>query len=209
MSYIKHLQNFKTDPKAEIFFIFSSLCQQMIKLLSSLIMNIYYKAYGIKVGKRNKYIGLIKLKRFQNSSISIGDHCIFLSKPFSNQIGINRPCMLSTQSENAKIEIGNFCGLSGTVIGAFSTIRLGNNVRCGANTLITDSDWHDDDDRSGKVASVNIEDNVWLGVDVTILKGVTIGVNSVIGAGSVVTRSIPANVIAAGNPCKILKPINK
>jgi len=51
---------------------------------------------------------------------------------------------------------------------------------------------------------VNIGDNVWLGINVIVLKGVTIGEHTIIGANSVVTRDIPANVIAAGNPCKIL-----
>ena len=52
---------------------------------------------------------------------------------------------------------------------------------------------------------VKIGDKVWIGGGVTILPGVTIGDNSVIGAGSVVTKDIPANVVAAGNPCRIIK----
>lgn len=56
---------------------------------------------------------------------------------------------------------------------------------------------------------VNIGDNCWIGANVTICPGVTVGENSVIGAGSVVTKSIPANVIAAGNPCKIIREIDE
>lgn len=56
-------------------------------------------------------------------------------------------------------------------------------------------------------APVRIGKNVWLGGDVKILAGVTIGDNAVIGAGSVVTKDIPANVIAVGNPCRVLRPI--
>jgi galactoside O-acetyltransferase len=52
-----------------------------------------------------------------------------------------------------------------------------------------------------------IEDNVWLGTGVMVNPGVTIGRNSVIGAGSVVTKSIPANVVAAGVPCRVMRPI--
>ena len=54
-----------------------------------------------------------------------------------------------------------------------------------------------------------IGDNCWIGADVTILPGVTIGDNSVIGAGSVVTKDIPSNVVAVGNPCKVLREINE
>ena len=56
---------------------------------------------------------------------------------------------------------------------------------------------------------VTVEDNVWLGGDVTILPGVTIGHDSVIGAGSVVTKSIPPGVVAAGNPCRIIRKITE
>ncbi|MCS2572069.1 hypothetical protein NXX61_16750 [Bacteroides ovatus] len=60
----------------------------------------------------------------------------------------------------------------------------------------------------GKDAPIIIEDNVWLGMNVTVLKGVCIGENSLIGAGSIVTRDIPANVVAAGIPCRVVKSIN-
>lgn len=55
--------------------------------------------------------------------------------------------------------------------------------------------------------SITIGDDVWLGGDVTVNPGVTIGEGSIIGSGSVVTKSIPPNVIAAGNPCKVLREI--
>ena len=117
--------------------------------------------------------------------------------------------MISTLNSEfkAKIIIGDRCGFSGTVVGAFKSITIGNNVRCGANTLITDSDWHLDDPRSGIPKDVIIEDNVWLGVNSVVMKGVTIGANTVIGANSVVTKSIPANVVAAGNPCKVIRSL--
>lgn len=58
-----------------------------------------------------------------------------------------------------------------------------------------------------KALPIVIGDNCWLGGDVTILPGVTIGNNTIIGAGSVVTKDIPDNVIAVGNPCRVLRPI--
>lgn len=169
----------------------------------------YAKAYiwEVNIGKNCTFVGGTSFKRFPGSTISIGDNCIFNSSSTSNRIGVYSPCMFSTITKDAKIEIGNGCGFSGTVIGAFQNIKLGNNVRCGANTLITDSDWHTDDYRTGENKEVVIDDNVWLGYGVKVLKGVHIGKNSLIGANSVVTRDIPANVIAAGNPCKIIKNI--
>jgi acetyltransferase-like isoleucine patch superfamily enzyme len=173
-------------------------------------LNRWRAAYwGVKLGKKASFIGKCYFKRFPGTGITIGSNCMFLSKSNSNLIGINRPCIISThQSEyTATIQIGNDCGFSGTVIGAFRSIKLGNNVRCGANTLITDADWHLDDPRSSTPREIIIEDNVWLGVNSVILKGVTIGANTVIGANSVVTKSIPANVIAAGNPCRVIRAL--
>jgi acetyltransferase-like isoleucine patch superfamily enzyme len=170
---------------------------------------IYAFWWGVKIGKNNKFDGKCYFKRYPHTQISIGDSCKFKSRADSNLIGINRPCIISTLSSNfnATIIIGNNCGFSGTVIGAHKSITIGNNVRCGANTVISDSDWHIEDSRIGGPAEVRIEDNVWLGEDVKVLKGVTIGKNSVIGTGSIVTKNIPENVIAAGNPCRILRSL--
>src|ERR1035437_1391161 len=163
--------------------------------------------WNVKVGSHLKFDGKCYFKRYPESIISIGDNCDFRSRVNSNLIGINRPCSISTLTPDAKIEIGNNCGFSGTVIGAFKFIKLGNNVKCGANTLITDSDWHLDDHRAGEPKDVVIGDNVWLGINVVVLKGVTIGDNTLIGANSVLTKDSPSNVIAAGNPCKVIKQI--
>lgn len=169
--------------------------------------------WGVKLGTNSHFIGRCFFKKYPGTIIVIGEGCTFLSKAASNLIGINRPCIVSTHHSTypAKIEIGDRCGFSGTVIGAFRSIKLGHNVRCGANTLITDADWHLDDPRSGEPAAVVIGDNVWLGVNSIVMKGVTIGANTVIGANSVVTKSIPANVIAAGNPCRVIRelPVKK
>lgn len=181
------------------------------KLLSFLgkLNNLRAYWWGVHLGKNARFFGRCYFKRYPGTEIFIGDHCSFRSKSNSNLIGIDRPCMISTLDSPyiATIKIGHHCGFSGTVIGAFKKITLGNNVRCGANTLITDSDWHLDDPRSGDPRDVEIGDNVWLGVNSVVLKGVTIGANTIIGANSVVTRSIPANVIAAGNPCKVIKSL--
>lgn len=163
---------------------------------------------GIKSAGSPAFYGLPHVRIARTAKVRIGSHCTFRSSPTSNLIGVNRPCILSSHGESELI-IGDRCGLSGTVIGAFKSIRLGKNVRCGANTLITDGDWHENDPRTSPPRPVVIEDGVWLGVNVTVLKGVTIGENSIIGAGSVVTRSIPANVIAAGNPCVVLKELDE
>lgn len=179
-----------------------------VRTISTVFMKLKLRVFKIQYYKDIQFYGQCYLYKAKGSVIVLGKKLNFRSFGNSNLIGINRNCSISTLTQNAKIIIGDSCGFSGTVIGAFDNITLGNNVRCGANTLITDSDWHLDDPRSGEPKSITIEDNVWLGEGVKVLKGVTIGENTVIGAGSVVTKNIPANVIAAGNPCRIIKSID-
>jgi len=76
---------------------------------------------------------------------------------------------------------------------------------------ISDSDWHHVYDRTSEQDAhkpIVLEKNVWLGYGVKVCKGVTIGENTVIGAGSVVSKSIPANVIAAGNPARVIRELD-
>jgi len=166
----------------------------------------------VNYGNQIRFWGTTCIVRFPQSTISIGDRCSFRSDSSSNLIGINRKCILSTHSKTAAISIGSNCGFSGTVIGAKEKITLGNDVLCGANTLITDFDWHGIEPNkrrsySGDSKEVIIGNNVFIGYGSLVLKGVTIGDNSVIGANSVVTKDIPANVIAGGNPCKVIKAL--
>lgn len=163
--------------------------------------------FDVKLGSKCKFYGNTHFIRKPGSAIKIGKKCVFRSSQLSNLIGVNRNCIIATHLKKSNITIGDNCGFSGTVIGAFSKIVIADDVRCGANTLITDSDWHLDDKRSGEPVPIHIHKNVWLGANVVVLKGTTIGENSVIGANSVVTKDIPANVIAAGNPCNIVKKL--
>jgi maltose O-acetyltransferase len=91
-------------------------------------------------------------------------------------------------------------------------IKIGANTLMGTNVTIYDSDFHEL--HPGKrftgipqTAGVSVGKNVFIGSNVTILKGVQIGNNSVIGSGSLVVNSIPENVIAGGNPCRVIKSI--
>lgn len=164
--------------------------------------------WHVELGYNCAFSGRPRFRRHPGSRIAISTNCKFNSSPASNLIGVNRPCILSTLRESAEIRIGTGCGFSGTVIGCAKQIIIGNNVRCGANTLITDTDWHSNDPRTGPDEPIIIENNVWLGVNVTVLKGVTIGEGTIVGAGSIVTRTLPPGVSAAGIPAKVLKRLD-
>ena len=102
-------------------------------------------------------------------------------------------------------------------IGAVNKIVIGNNVLIGSQVLIIDHAHGEGnvdmfqapiDRKLFSKGPIVIEDNVWIGGGAILLPGVTIGKNSVIGAGSIVTRSIPENCVAVGNPCRIIKHLN-
>lgn len=158
----------------------------------------------IQIGKGSAFFGVPHFRRFPFSSIQIGENCTFRSDHTSNLIGVNHKCILSTHFEKSKITIGNNCGFSGVTIGAAQEIKIGNNVLVGANAVITDFDWHLDVSNT-LPDPVFIHDNVWVGLNTVILKGVEIGENTIIGANSLVVSKIPANVIAGGVPCKVIK----
>jgi acetyltransferase-like isoleucine patch superfamily enzyme len=168
----------------------------VLQSYSNILMFPIITIKGIKIGKGFRFWGMAIMVRHPESVIQM--------------IGVNRRCIIATHEKKAQLYIGNNCGFSGTVIGVKEKITIGDNVLCGANTLITDFDWHGlaPDQRlsyGGDSREVIIGNNVFIGYSSIVLKGVTIGENSVIGAGSVVTKSIPSNVIAGGNPCKVLK----
>ncbi|WP_010663455.1 DapH/DapD/GlmU-related protein [Marinilabilia salmonicolor] len=118
------------------------------------------------------------------------------------------------RTKNSRITIGEKVYFNNNFVAiAEKEITLGNNILIGTNVEIYDSDFHNIDPalRFGgheyEKAEVKIQDNVWIGSNVKILKGVTIGENSVIASGAIVTKSIPENVLAGGIPAKILKKI--
>lgn len=146
--------------------------------------------------------------------VQIGDNFTYVSGDCLNPIQRNLRGSFFIE-KGGKIIIGENVGISSSCIWVQNELRIGNNVNIGADCLIIDNDSHSIDymERRRKSreailnAPIEISDDVWIGAKCIILKGVKIGARSVIGAGSVVTKDIPEDVIAAGNPCKIVKRI--
>jgi acetyltransferase-like isoleucine patch superfamily enzyme len=117
-----------------------------------------------------------------------------------------------SEKENmGRIRVGDFCLICpGVRIGSAHEITIGDNCMLASGAYVTDSDWHDIYNRItiGRTEPVRIEDNVWVGDSAIICKGVTLGQNSIIGAGSVVVNSVPPNCIAAGNPARVVKQLD-
>jgi len=110
------------------------------------------------------------------------------------------------------IELGEECYLNmGCSFIDDAKITIGNNVAFGPGVTIATVGHpiHPDYRRLMYGNPVTIENNCWIGANTTICPGVTIGKNSVVGAGSIVTKDIPENSVAVGNPCKVIRKINE
>lgn len=115
---------------------------------------------------------------------------------------------------NATLEIGDNVGMTQVSITCKHCIHIGSNVKIGAGAMIFDTNFHNTDWRVRRDedkdlatainAQVNIGDDVFVGTRCIINKGVTIGDRSIIAAGSVVVKDIPADCVAGGNPCKVI-----
>ena len=141
-------------------------------------------------------------------NIHIGDCFTAVAEPMRRvEIGV-----WGREAGAGTIRIGRAVLMSpGSRISASDEITIGDGVMMANGAYITDSDWHtlyDRTARSEKVTPVRIGNNVWLGDHASVLKGVSIGDNSVVAARAVVTRDVPANVVVAGNPARVVKALD-
>lgn len=184
---------------------------------------LYFRWKGICFGQNIQVYNKVYLTG-ERGQIIIGDDFHLTSGDCINPLCRNIRGCIHTDKSSSTIVIGNHVGMSSPCIWIHDRLTIGNHVNIGGNCIIMDTDVHqmdyvarrgekveNADDANTKVQSapVTIEDDVWIGANCIVLKGVTIGARSIIGAGSVVTKDIPADCIAAGNPCRVIRYINK
>lgn len=144
------------------------------------------------------------------SNVNIGSNVkIYKKSKISDNVYLGDSVELRSNAGN-KIILGEGCTINrGSLI--MGEVEIGENCLIAPLCVIVGSN-HNFDSTSELINSqgisskgIVIEHNVWLGAQVIVLDGVSIGANSIIGAGSVVTKNIPSNSIAVGNPCKVIK----
>jgi acetyltransferase-like isoleucine patch superfamily enzyme len=184
------------------------------RYLSYPLTLLLFKIYGVKTGRGGSFYGVPTILKHRQSRLQIGINASLRSTLISNPLGPDHPTILCTWQEGAVLEIGDHFSITGGTICAANQIKIGNHVLIGANTTIVDTDFHPlspagriENPQAGKTAPVIIKSDVFVGMNCLILKGVTIGEGSVVGAGSVVTRDVPPGMIAAGNPARVIGPV--
>lgn len=164
----------------------------------------------IFIGKGNRF-KIKTSRRYSKGTLVIGNQNRFGYPPGPG--GETGEILLQTRTEKAQISIGDRAYFNNNVaIIANLSIEIGDDFLCGDHVSIYDCNQHNlfpvDRHSPCNVAQpVTIGNNVWIGTNVIVLSGVHIGDNAIIGAGSVVTRDVPPNTVAAGNPAKPLKTI--
>lgn len=185
-------------------------------MINSNYFKIFMKLNKVKFGRNLNLLGIPIIFKKKDSVLIIGDNCNIKSSFFSNLIGLSQRTIIVTRTAEAKIEIGDNVGISGATIYARKGIYIGDNTLIGGNTKILDNDFHPieaearnrDDKDMIKTKQISIGKDCFIGCNVLILKGTSIGDGSVVGAGSVVSGHFESGVIIAGNPAKVIKSID-
>lgn len=173
------------------------------------VVKILYKK-RFSIGSNYKVWGKIRFLFYGKGLIQIGDdfHCV--SSRRRSFITLFTPCHL-TVIDTGQILLGKHVGLNGTTITARKKVSIGDNTMIGPNTIIIDHDGHvawpleERWIKQGAIKEINIGNDVWIGMNCIILKGVTIGSGAVIAAGSIVLSDVDSNSVYAGNPAKKIK----
>lgn len=189
--------------------IINTIINRLTLLSESAINKVRIHSNKVSIGRGSKITGLIYISN--QGSIEIGEDVKINSSLLANPISNNR-CSLATTA-SGKILISNNVGISGATIYSASKVSIGKNSFIGANAKILDTDFHSlshtdrhiNGDNNILSKEINISDNCFIGTEAIILKGVTIGCNSIVAAGSVVTMDIPSNEIWGGVPAKFIK----
>lgn len=188
------------------------ITNELRRLFALPYITLLLRTNGVTCGTGCRWLGAPIVQKVRGSTVTIGQRVTFRSWPVSNPLAPNHAVVLATRKPGAVIQIGDDCGFTGATLVAAERIQIGHRVQVGANSTIVDTDFHPltaaeraQDFLAGAHAPVMIEDDVFIGMNSLILKGVTIGRGSVVGAGSVVTKDVPPGVVVAGNPARVVK----
>jgi len=175
-----------------------------------------FRFLGVELGDSSDIRNKVYLQIEEGSQVSIGSHFVLYSGDNLTPLCRNT-CASICLYPHAKLKIGHHSGMSGGTIWVTKNITIGNYVNIGGNCCIIDGDLHNIDwesrrkdrqeDIPYKKGDVIIDDDVWIGANCIILKGVHIGARTIIGAGSVVVNDIPSDCIASGNPCRVKRSL--
>lgn len=171
------------------------------------------RSSGVVVPTSAIIIGSPIVSLAPGSRIELGERVVLCSKSEATALAISHPVVLRTLAPGARLSIGADTGISGGSFCAATEITIGEGCLFGADVVVADTNFHPVDNANRRYSAgaetsrVVIGSNVFVGTRAIVLKGSTIGSDSVIGAGSLVAGVVPSGVVAAGNPCRVLRSL--
>jgi acetyltransferase-like isoleucine patch superfamily enzyme len=185
---------------------------ELRRILALPYIRLLFAYHGIRWQPRWRVWGMPIVQRYRGSRIELGEGLLLRSWPASNPLAPNHRVVLATRAAAAVIRAGRDVGMTGTTIVAAERIEIGDRVMIGSNATIVDTDFHPLDPETrrrdvlaGEHRPVILEDDVFVGMNSLILKGVRIGRGAVVGAGSVVVKDVPPGAVVAGNPARMVR----
>ena len=186
-------------------------CKYSLRLLPSFLWRWELRLIGVCWSSSPTLCGRPFVSRSAGSTILFGRTVFLDSSRHNNPLGGEKPCVLRTMTSTARLILGDRVGLSSSTIVSGSSIEIGEDTILGAGSMVLDNDFHALGpgfswltEYSKNSKPVKIGRGCFIGARSIILKGVTLGDRVIIGAGSVVTKDVPAYSIAAGNPARIV-----
>lgn len=184
--------------------------------ITSILTRLCFRLNGVQFLGKVRSSGVPVIHMSLNSVCVIGKNFSIGNWVVNNASGVKAKSKIEVR-RGAELIIGENVGITSVTIMCFDKIHIGDNVMIGVGSHIFDTNFHNinpvdriqkkDPKDTVRTAPIIIKDNVFIGAFSIILKGVTIGKNSVVAAGSVVTKSIPDNQIWGGNPAQFIKEI--
>jgi acetyltransferase-like isoleucine patch superfamily enzyme len=207
-----------TNPAIVALLISERVVAFLSQTWSSVWLKLKLRALGCSYGAHLLADGRVVLRVRMRGAIQLGNNVTIKSRFTSNLIGLTGPAVLECILQG-RILVGDNTGCSAVIISSRSKVTVGRNVNIGGNVRIFDHDHHcldhltrrhpQRDFEATATAPVVIGDDVFIGAQAIILKGVTIGDRAIIGAGAVVSlRHVPADTIVAGNPARVVRTLS-
>ncbi len=179
----------------------------------SLLWRLEARLRGVQFEGRALLYGRPVITLAAGSRMVLGDGVGLASATRANPLGIFQPCVLRTLGPGAELILEKSVGMSGTVVCAGRSVRIGEGTILGSGAMVIDNDFHLPEGEWGwayecvrTAKPIVIGRGAFIGTRAIVLKGVTIGDRAIVGAGAVVSKDVPAGHVALGNPAKVFLP---
>ena len=177
----------------------------------SVLWSLEARLKGVNLGRDVIFVGRPLISVAPGSRFQLGNHVQIKSALRANPLGCFQPSVLRTLCSGAELVLETNVGISGCVLCAAKSIRIGEGTNIGSGAMLMDTDFHQPTgqwewggDPARGARPIQVGRGAFIGARALVLKGVTVGERAVVGAGAVVTKTVPPGHFAVGNPARFI-----